>query len=76
MLGRALLTVGQADEALRLLETAYPAQFTHELDRIEPGFLITLTRAQFVEGRRYYPAVRSHLASLVDVYPIVRSGAV
>ncbi len=73
MLGRALLEIGQPDEALRLLETAYPAQFNHDLSRIEPGYLITLTRAQFAAGRRYYPAVRSHLASLIDAYPAVAS---
>ena len=73
MLGRALLAIGQPDEALAVLQTAYPAQFNNDLSRIEPGYLITLTRAQFAVGRRYYPAVRSHLASLIDAYPAVAS---
>ncbi len=71
MLGRALLEIGQPVEALRLLETAYPTPYHNALDRIEPGYMATLSRAQFASGRRYYPAVRSHLASLVDAYPVV-----
>ena len=71
MLGRALLEAGQPAEALRLLQAPYPNQYNNELDRIEPGYLITLTRAQFAAGRRYYPAVRSHLASVINAYPIV-----
>ena len=70
LLGRALLEIGQPAEALRLLEAAYPAQYHNELDRIEPGYMATLNRAQFASGRRYYPALRSHLAILIDAYPV------
>ena len=71
MLGRALLEIGQPADALRLLEAVYPARYHNALDRIEPGYMATLNRAQFASGRRYYPALRSHLASLIDAYPVV-----
>jgi hypothetical protein len=70
MLGRAFLRIGRPRDALLVLDAPYPSAYHNNLDRIEPGYLVTLTEAQFVTGRRYYPAVRSHLASLVNAYPV------
>ena len=73
LLGRVFLKLDQPAEALHVLLASYPALYNNELDRIEPGYLITLSRAKFASGRGYYPAVRSHLASLINAYPIVES---
>jgi len=70
MLGRAYLRIGRSRDALRVLDAPYPSAYHNDLDRIEPGYLVTLAEAEFMAGRQYYPALRSHLASLVDVYPI------
>ncbi|MFQ5571723.1 MAG: hypothetical protein ACE5G0_18740 [Rhodothermales bacterium] len=69
-LGRALLNVGQIHEALHLLEAVYPIHDHNRVDTVEPGYMTTLTQAKFLTGRPYYPAVRSHLVSLVDVFPV------
>lgn len=70
MLGRAYLRIGRPRDALFVLDAPYPSTYHNSLDHIEPGYLVTLAEAEFMAGRRYYPLLRSHLASLVDAYPV------
>jgi hypothetical protein len=70
MLGRAYLRIGRPRDALLVLDAPYPSAYHNSLDHIEPGYLVTLAEAEFMAGRQYYPALRSHLASLIEAYPV------
>ena len=73
-LGRALLQIGRYDEAVELLETAYPALYRDKLRHIEPAYLITLACAKYRLKARYYAQeILGHINGVCEAYPAART---
>jgi hypothetical protein len=70
-LGRSLMQINRHEEAVELMQTAYPEQYRDKLRYIEPAYLITLALAKYNQNARYYSQeILGHLNGVREAYPI------
>lgn len=70
-LGRALAQVQRYEEALEVMQAAYPESRKDQMRYIEPAFLLTLAQVKYdLWARQYFIEILGHIACLREAYPV------